>query len=64
MMNKTFLLLITLSFLASNASWAGVLRTSGHSPCVLKGAVYDDAKGEKKEGETTKKDGEKEPDCE
>jgi hypothetical protein len=64
-MNKTLLLLTTLSFLAINSSWAGASRATGYySLCSLKGAVYDEAKGEKEEGEKTEKDGEKEPDCE
>ena len=64
-MNKILLLLITLSFLAINASWAGVSSaTRDYSLCPLKAAVYDQAKGEKKEGQKKKKDGEEEPDCE
>ena len=63
-MNKTLLLLITLSFLTINTSWAGPSRAAGYySLCSLKAAVYDQAKGEK-EGQKKKRDGEEEPDCE
>jgi hypothetical protein len=66
MMNKTLLLLISLSFLAINSSWAGPPRAAGYySFCSLKGAIYDEAKGKKEEeGEKKKKGGEEEPDCE
>lgn len=68
MMNKTLLLLISLSFLAINSSWAGPPRAEGYySLCSLKGAIYDEAKGKKEEegeGEKKKKGGEEEPDCE
>jgi len=64
-MIKTLLLLIPLGFLSINSSWAGPSRDTGYySLCSLKGALYDEAKGEKKEGEKKKKDGEEEPDCE
>jgi hypothetical protein len=66
MINKTLLLLMTLTFLSVNASWAGSSITNGLSLCGLEGAVFDDADdGKKEEGKKGKKnDGEEEPDCE
>ena len=66
MIKNTLLLLITLTFLAANTSWAGYSSSSGLSICALKGAVFEDAgEGKKKDGEEEKgKDGEEEPDCE
>ncbi len=62
MIKKTLLLLIALTFLAANASWAGSSNVFGLSICGIQGAVFDDAEeGKKKEGET---EGEEEPDCE
>jgi hypothetical protein len=63
MIKNTLLLLIALTFLAANSSWAGSSNTAGLSICDIQGAVFEDAEeGKKKEGN---KDGEEEePDCE